>query len=108
MCKLLMFAETILTRSMFLFVFVACRRRNVVYRCFYQDHGVEVIQTVNEETVLQSLNTSLATDSEVNHGNSQVDGEALRSSAEAEVLLPTLQVRLTSSNESRRTWVCPR
>lgn len=103
-----MFAETILTRSMFLFVFVACRRRNVVYRCFYQDHGVEVIQTVNEETVLQSLNTSLATDSEVNHGNSQVDGEALRSSAEAEVLLPTLQVRLTSSNASRRTWVCPR
>jgi hypothetical protein len=75
------------------------RRRNVVYRCFYQDHGVEVIQTVNEETVLQSLNTSLATDSEASHGNSQVDGEALRSSAEAEVLLPMLQVQSLEEQE---------
>ncbi|KAG0616217.1 hypothetical protein M758_5G099300 [Ceratodon purpureus] len=69
-------------------------RRNVAlpsYRCFYQDHGAEVIQTVSDEAVLKP---AIASDLDLKQGGSPFEDEAV-----LEVLLPTMQVQSLEEQE---------
>nr|XP_024365668.1 solute carrier family 40 member 3, chloroplastic-like isoform X1 [Physcomitrium patens]XP_024365670.1 solute carrier family 40 member 3, chloroplastic-like isoform X1 [Physcomitrium patens]XP_024365671.1 solute carrier family 40 member 3, chloroplastic-like isoform X1 [Physcomitrium patens]XP_024365672.1 solute carrier family 40 member 3, chloroplastic-like isoform X1 [Physcomitrium patens] len=69
-------------------------RRSVAspsHRCFFQDHGAEVIQTVSDETVLKPIGTN---DYETKQGPLPIEDGTV-----VEVLLPTMQVQSLEEQE---------
>jgi hypothetical protein len=70
-------------------------RRTVAYpsyRCFYQEHGTEVVQVVADETVLNPVFTGDS--EEANQSIFPLENEAV-----VEVLLPTMQVQSLEEQE---------